>query len=243
MKFRSFYTLFIFFVLISSAFAQELTVFDRWHKTDQLIRDRKIDPDDARDSIELYVKQGVQNFKMRDIPGTKRSEWVFPMSGYTWTSYRTGGKDYKDDRFDYFQGGEFKGHPAHDIFILDKDSNSVEDSTGLPVYATAMATGIVLSTYGTWFRQDYLRSGNYVKLFDPESKAIFYYSHLDSVTVQVGQLVIAGEPVGTIGRTGRKAIHGKTHIHIAYYKIDEGQPIPEDIIEDLYASQKRFEKK
>ncbi len=217
-------------------------IFQRWHKTDQLIRDRKIDEDDARDSIAMYVKLGVMEFKSHYIPGTARSNWVFPMSGYTWVSYRTGGKDYKDETFDYFQGGEFSGHPAHDIFILDKDTNCVEDSTGREVYATAMVTGIVLSKYDTWFRADYLRSGNYVKLFDPESKAIFYYSHLDSVFVEVGQLVKAGEPIGYVGRTGRKAIKGKTHIHIAYYKIDDGHPIPEDIINDLYIAEKKVKK-
>jgi hypothetical protein len=225
------------------SYSQELTIFERWHKTDQLIRERKIDEDDAQDSIAMYVKLGVKEFKTHNIPGTKRSNWVFPMSGYTWIAYRTDGKDYKDEFFDYFQGGEFKGHPAHDIFILDRDSNNVEDSTGKQVYATAMVTGIVLSKYNTWFRGDYLRSGNYVKLFDPESKAIFYYSHLDSVFVEVGQLVKAGDPIAYIGRTGRKAINGKTHIHIAYYKIDEGHPIPEDIINDIYTAEKKAIKK
>ncbi len=222
--------------------SQALTVFDRWHKTDQLIRDRKIDKDDAIDSILMYVPLAVQDFKTRDIPATKRADWVFPMIGWTSVTYRTGGKDYKDAGFDYFQGGEFTGHPAHDIFIIDKDTNVFEDSTGLKVYATAMVTGIVISTYGTWFRADYLRSGNYVKLFDPETKAIFYYSHLDSVFVEPGQLVIAGEPVGYVGRTGRKAIKGKTHIHIAYYKIEDGEPVPLDIIKDLYIAEKKVRK-
>ncbi len=229
-----------FITIQAIAISQELTVFERWHKTDLLIRDRKIDESDARDSIALFVKLGVQDFKTRGIPGTPRNNWIFPMFGFTWTGYRADGMDYKDEDFDYFQGGEFHGHPAHDIFILDKDTNCTEDSTGKEVYATAMVTGIVLSKYDTWFRADYLRSGNYVKLFDPESKAIFYYSHLDSVFVNVGQLVKAGEPIGYVGRTGRKAIKGKTHIHIAYYKIDDGHPIPEDIIEDLYKAEKKM---
>lgn len=227
------------FNLLSS---QVLTVFDRWHKTDQLIRDRKIDAGDAEDSIAMYVKLAKDDFMTRDIPTTKRADWVFPMSGWTSVTYRSGGKDYKDARFDYFQGGEFKDHPANDIFILDKDSNTYEDSTGEKVYAAAMVTGVVISKYSTWFKQDYLRSGNYVKLFDPESEAIFYYSHLDSVFVEPGQLVKAGEPLGYVGRTGRKAIKGKTHVHIAYYKIEEGHPIPEEIIKDLYKAEKKVKR-
>jgi hypothetical protein len=220
-------------------FSQEKSIFLRWHKTDQLIRDRKIDKEDAIDSIAIYIPIAVTEFKSTGIPGTKRQDWVFPMRGWTTVAYRSGGKDYKDETFDYFQGGEFKGHPAHDIFILDKDSNGVEDSTGQKVFASAMVSGIVLSKYSGWFKGDYFRSGNYVKLFDPESQGIFYYSHLDSVFVEVGQVVKAGEPIGYVGRTGRKAINGKTHVHIAYYKIDEGYPLPENIINELYTSEKK----
>jgi hypothetical protein len=240
--------LFFILSLVSLPVFSQSDVFTRWHKTDQLIRDRKIDRDDAIDSIMLYIPLAVEEFNTRDISGswdiglTKRKDWVFPMLGWTGVAYRSNGKDYKDEGFDYFQGGEFKGHPAHDIFIIDKDSNGVEDSTGEKVYAVAMVGGIVISKYSTWVKGDYLRSGNYVKLFDPESKAIFYYSHLDSVFVEVGQMVAEGEPIAYIGRTGRKAIKGKTHVHIAYYKIKEGEPVPRDIIKDLYEAEKRVKR-
>jgi hypothetical protein len=233
----------IYLSLILSSFGSNLTsqdnsVFTRWHKTDELIRDRKIDKDNAIDSIRLYVRLALEEFKAKKIPSTNRKEWAFPMSGWTSVTYRSNGKDYKDEKFDYFQGGEFKGHPAHDIFIIDKDSNGVEDSTGKKVFASSMVNGIVISKYSKWFKGDYLRSGNYVKLFDPGTEAIFYYSHLDSVFVEVGQLVSSGEPVGYVGRTGRKAVRGRTHVHIAYYKIEDGEPIPEDIINDLYRAEK-----
>ncbi len=232
---------FLFIIFTISLSINSQSIFERWHKTDQLIRDRKIDEDAAMDSIKMYVKLGKAEYKSYGIAGTKRSDWVFPMSDFTWYSYRSDGKDYKDEFFSYFQGGEFKGHPAHDIFIIDKDTNSFEDSTGRQVPAISMVNGIVISTYSTWFRADYLRSGNYIKLFDPESEAIFYYSHLDSVFVKPGQFIKAGDKIGYIGRTGRKAIKGKTHIHIAYYKIDEdGDPVPEDILNDLYRAQSKM---
>ena len=233
--------IFLFIIFTISLSINSQSIFERWHKTDQLIRDRKIDEDAAMDSIKMYVKLGKAEYKSYGIAGTKRSDWVFPMSDFTWYSYRSDGKDYKDEFFSYFQGGEFKGHPAHDIFIIDKDTNSFEDSTGRQVPAISMVNGIVISTYSTWFRADYLRSGNYIKLFDPESEAIFYYSHLDSVFVKPGQFIKAGDKIGYIGRTGRKAIKGKTHIHIAYYKIDEdGDPVPEDILNDLYRAQSKM---
>src|SRR5688572_32115314 len=142
--FNKFNVSFVIFFLISLVDlhlqSQPVTVFDRWHKTDQLIRDRKIDKDDAIDSIIKYVPLAVAEFKAKNVPSTKRADWVFPMSGWTTVTYRTNGKDYKDEFFDYFQAGEFKGHPAHDIFIIDKASNVAEDSTGWQVYATALVT-------------------------------------------------------------------------------------------------------
>jgi hypothetical protein len=211
----------------------------RWDRTDKLIWDNKIDTDAAVDSIAIFVPLAVQYCKTVDMPFTERKDWVFPMSGYTSTSYRSDGKDYKDEKFDYFQGGNSHGHPAHDIFILDSDSNIVEDATGKKVDATAMVSGVIINIKNDWVPPDMGRGGNFVKLFDPVSKAIFYYSHLDSVAVTPGQIVRAGEKIGVVGRTGRKAFRGKTHLHIAYYKIVNGHPRPVDILQDLYDSEKR----
>lgn len=232
-----FKTLIIFFTIQFCLFSQ--SIFQRWHQTDILIRDRKIEKDAAIDSIKYFVTQAVNEYKAINSLNTLKDDWVFPLIDWTQVSYRTGGQDYKDKRFDYFQGGEYKDHPAHDIFILDKDSNGVEDSLGKKVTAVSMVNGVVISLLKGWKAGDFLRSGNYVKIFDPESQAIFYYSHLDSVFVNVGDFVKAGGPVAYIGRTGRKAFRGKTHLHIAYYKIVAGYPKPVDIIEELYETEKK----
>ena len=76
--------LFVFALIAIETFTFSQSVFERWHKTDQLIRDRKIDEDAAMDSIMLYVKLGKKEFKTYGIPGTKRSDWVFPMKDFTW---------------------------------------------------------------------------------------------------------------------------------------------------------------
>lgn len=212
---------------------------NRWQLTDTLIRDNRIDRESALDSLRTYIKIAEEYCKKAGVIFTNRKDWVFPMSGCTKTEYRSGGKDYKDETFDYFQGGEYGGHPAHDIFILDNDSNGIEDVTGKPVEADAMVSGIIFSVYNLWQPDNILRSGNYVKLFDPESKAIFYYSHLDSVTVKIGQIVKAGDKVGIVGRTGRKAFRGKTHLHIAYYRFDNGYPKPVDILNELLEAENR----
>ncbi len=233
---------FLFASSVSILSQQRSDIILRWSKTDSLIWERKIDRDAAVDSIEMYVPLAVKYCRENGVKFTKQNRWAFPMKGYTKIIYRTGGKDYRDDRFDYFQGGESKGHPAHDVFILDSDSNTVEDSTGKKVEASAMVSGVIIAVKHDWKPGDFGRGGNYVKLFDPESEAIFYYSHLDTVTLRAGDVVNAGDMIGYVGRTGRKAVHGKTHVHVAYYVIDDGEPEPVDFIEDLYKAERRARK-
>ena len=224
----------------SLIYAQDSTIILRWNNLDNLIRDNGIKKTAAIDSLKLFIKLAVKYCLSINLKFTKHDDWVFPMSGFTSCSYRDKGKDYKDTRFDFFQGAEFSDHPAHDIFILDNDSNSIEDSTGKHVNAVSMTSGVIISIYKTWETGNFLRSGNYVKLFDPESEAIFYYSHLDSVLVQPGDIINAGDVIGLVGRTGRNAISGRTHLHIAYYKIEDGYPVPKNILKDLYRTEKIY---
>jgi len=201
----------------------------------------KIDKYAAIDSIRKFVKLSLAEFKNSGMKMTKRKDWVFPMKVWTKLEYRQKGYDYKDDDFDYFQGGESHNHPAHDIFILDKDSDGVEDSTGKKVEAVSMVNGVVFMTIDDWKLGDFGRAGNTIKIFDPDTQAMFYYCHLDSIAVKPGDYVKAGDFIGYVGRTGRKAVTGRTHLHIAYYIIDYGYPKPRDIIKELYKSQKRMQ--
>lgn len=234
----------IFLILIISSstvlFCQPTNLFERWNSVDSLIMDRKIPKDAAIDSINYFVKQANIFFKKTALKTTARENWSFPMKGWVKVDYRSNGEDYGDIYFDYFQGGESTNHPAHDIFITDNDSNGTEDVTGKKVDALSMVNGIVFTVLDSWKPGDFGRGGNYVKIYDPETEAMFYYSHLDSIFVKPGQVVKKGERVAYVGRTGRKAIKGKTHLHIAYYPIDNGYPKPEDIIDDLRDAQKRF---
>jgi hypothetical protein len=221
-------------------FSQDNSIIKRWNNIDTLIRDQGIDKDGAIESLQVIIPRAIQYCKNNHVIFTDNKHWAFPMSGFTVTSYRENGNDFRTDYFDYFEGAEFYGHPAHDIFILDKDSNGIEDSTGKHVYAVAMVSGAIITSFGRWKIGDIGRAGNYINLFDPEGQGIFYYSHLDSVFVKSGDIVNAGDIIGLVGRTGRKAIFGKTHIHIGYYKIDDGYPEPVDIINDLYNAEKRY---
>ena len=211
-------------------------IFNRWQNVDTLIRDRKIDKDAAIDSLKFFSDFLTSLYSKNNA--SIKYTFVFPMVDYTEVKYRTNGNDYIDEGFDYFQGGEYTGHPAHDIFVLDKDSNGVDDSTNRKVTVVSSVNGYVISIYQNWKKGDYMRSGNYVKVFDPVSDGIYYYSHLDSIFVRTGMFVMAGQPLAYVGRTGRKAIKGKTHLHTAYYKINNGYPEPVNIIRKLYKAEK-----
>lgn len=240
---RIIFLLFISLQIFQPINAQiDSTIISRWSILDSLIRDRRIDKDAAIDSIKKFVPQAIQLCKEKNLAFTKPADCVFPMKDITQISYRENGKDFRDETFDFFQGGEYRGHPAHDIFILDNDSNGIEDKTGEKIKALSMVSGVVIAIHNRWKPGDFLRSGNYVKIFDPYSEAIFYYSHLDSVFVNAGDFVNAGQEIAYVGRTGRKAIRGRTHLHIAYYKIDDGYPIPIDIYKDLKRAEKKLNK-
>ena len=156
----------------------------------------------------------------------KVEKWVFPVKGYSardmggWK-----GNGYREDiyyggstirGFSFFDGNRHGGHPAHDIFIRDRDRDCRDDRTKKPVDAVAMMDGIVLSLRKGWKPDSPQRGGNYVNLYHPAEGYISYYAHLDEVTVEPGQFVRAGEKVGTVGRSGRNSQprRSPTHLHL-----------------------------
>lgn len=231
----------LIFIFIFFSFAAELSaqrLFDKWSALDSLIWNRKIDKQSAIEQIKIYTDSAIRYAnKMKMQKGIDH----FPVAGYSKIVFRDDGDDYRDENYDYFDGQEPNGHPAHDIFILDKDSDGVDDILHTKPFAVSAVNGIILSVYNHWKENDRMLSGNYINLFDPFDTAIYFYCHLDSVFVKPGDIVNAGDKLGYIGRTGRRAFKGKTHLHIAYFKIRNGYPVPVDIIECLYKSKKSYQ--
>lgn len=60
------------------------------------------------------------------------------------------------------------------------------------------------------------RGGNVVWLNALFDGVRLYYAHLDSQSVEVGDIVLAGDPVGTVGNTGN-AITTPPHLHFGVY--------------------------
>ena len=97
-------------------------------------------------------------------------------------------------------------------------------------------SGIVVAYAPEWKLGSILRGGRYVYVYDPSQKGMFYYAHQRSVRVKPGDIVSPGQPIGTVGRSGRNAAapRSPTHLHAMFLAIDgAGRPAPRDIYPDL----------
>ncbi len=210
-----------------------------WNDVDRKILTSSIDKDEAVELLKEYEEPVKAYFRKMGGTITVRDKWVFPLKNYSSISYRDGGNDFLLGDYDYFQGSNSKGHPAHDIMIADTNKDLNDDVTGKPVDVVSMSSGVVISVDTSWAPGSKLRGGKFVKIFDVTNDGIFYYSHLSVVSVFPGMIVNAGDKIGEVGRTGRKTIlpQGKTHLHIAYLRSEDGYPVPEEFIDDLRRSE------
>ncbi|HLT25033.1 MAG TPA: M23 family metallopeptidase [Ignavibacteria bacterium] len=230
------------FFVYSQTNPTDNNIGDKWDALDKKIIFLEVEKEDGAKLLEEYEKELVKYFMDQGGRYVLREDWVFPLKNFTSVTHREEGNDYRESTYDYFQGSNTKGHPAHDIFILDSDKDLLDDSTGKPVDVVSMSSGVVVAVDTTWYVGSYLRGGQYVKIFDVTNYKFFYYSHLSVVSVVPGDIVNAGDKIGEVGRTGRKTIlpQGKTHLHVALLKSVKGYPYPEPIIDDIWRSKEKY---
>ncbi len=209
-----------------------------WHLLYLKIRDRLIGKEEAQRQLRqlefLLKKTYPKNLKK----GTE-DRLCFPLKGNTPTSI--GGKQgsgYKPEGYDFFDGDQHKGHPGHNLFIRDKNQDGLDDDTGKPVEVLSASLGIVVSANLNWKPPSAVRGGNYVWIYDPMKDRYYYYAHLNEVIVRVGQMVLRGVCLGTVGRTGLNAYRKKssTHLHFTVHHSVEGSPTPIDPYHELISS-------
>jgi hypothetical protein len=215
-------------------------VATRWLPIVTMIRDDKIDKQSAIDSMFNFTNE-VWDFLEANIERNKIrkysvDEWVFPVKGYTPSAIGgRNGSGYVIGNFDFFIQSSY-GHPAHDIFINDRDQDCNDDFTNEPVEILSMSGGIVVETRKNWTteRMD-IKGGNIVYVYDNFTNGLFYYAHLKEVYVSVGDFVEPGTELGILGRTGANAHPSRspTHLHIMYVKCVDGDLVPENIYNDL----------
>lgn len=203
-----------------------------WNRLQALVRDGVLSPGEARQKlVELHGKL-VEAFGERD-PGY---EAAFPLEGASWRDLGgKAGSGFVAKGYDFYQGNRHGGHPAHDIFIPDRNQDSLHDKTGKPVAVTAFLPGVVVGLHVGWEPSSPIRGGNYVWVFNPSRELYCYYAHMKDVLVQVGQWVEAGERLGTVGRTGANAYpkRSPTHLHFMCLSFDKGRMSPYDTYKEL----------
>jgi peptidoglycan LD-endopeptidase LytH len=192
-----------------------------FHELNTRIRDNQLDKKTASQQLKNWWKSMSETLPSKT---RKTSIWLFPVNGYNVSA--VGGKNgngYLPKGYHYLDGNRHGGHPAHDIFIRDRNQDSKDDQTGLPVPVVSMFEGVVVSVESGWVKNSELRGGKYVMVFHPEVGLLSYYAHLDSVFVHIGQSVNPGTELGTIGRSGKNAAKKRspTHLHLMLLSFDQ----------------------
>jgi peptidoglycan LD-endopeptidase LytH len=205
-----------------------------WDIFEKAVRDQTIRKGDAKRQFpDLY-----KNLKdlCRIHPFQKRTSWQFPVQGYGPEDMGSGG--FKPDirygssikGYDFYDGNRHGGHPAYDIFIRDKNQDSLDDRTNRPVTVLAPVDLLILSAEKDWMPDSQLRGGKYVWALDPLQDRFFYFAHLNDIRTSPGAFCKAGSAIGTVGRTGRNASPARspTHLHFMVLEIQNDTLIPFD---------------
>jgi murein DD-endopeptidase MepM/ murein hydrolase activator NlpD len=206
------------------------------------IRDGRVARDVARERLQALLPLVRDFFYAHGGKDAPRDAWRFPVDGYR--ADAIGGKNgsgYVAAGYDFFDGHKSHGHPAHDLFIHDRNEDELDDETRAPVRVLSMTSGIVVATASEWERGSVLRGGRYVWVYDPSQDGLVYYAHNREVLVKPGDIVMPGQAIATVGRSGRNASERRspTHLHVMFLAIEAGYPRPRDIYRVLQSIARR----
>lgn len=195
-----------------------------WNRLFLQIRDFQLAPEEAKAAF-APLHQRLRDTYAR--PGIGGKERFYPVLGYD-ARWGEEGKAYRPRGFQFFSGNPQGIHPSLDLFILDKDQDSLDDRSQEPVVIVAYSGGVVVGVNQEWEYPSPVRGGKYVWIFDPTTNHYSYYAHLAQVQVQLGQVVSAGEEIGLLGRTGLNAYKKRspTHLHLMVLAYRQGEMVP-----------------
>jgi peptidoglycan LD-endopeptidase LytH len=200
------------------------------------VRDGEISRKDAIEQIRKLIPEIKNYFFTNGGYEYTYEQWVFPLKGYGSSAIGgTNGSGYNAKGYDYFDGNRHGGHPAHDIFINDRNQDDMDDNTGEPVDVLSMSSGVVVALEKEWAPKSDLRGGKYIWIYDTYSESMFYYAHNRKVVVNVGDIVKPGDKIAEVGRTGLNAYKKRspTHLHFSLMPVKDGVIKPENPYEDL----------
>jgi len=195
-----------------------------WQGFERSVRDGKIATAEGAAALESWRIQLEKAFP----PEGFGKDTFFPLADHGIGHIGgSNGEGYRPAGYRFLDGDAHKGHPAQDIFILDADRDGLEDRSGMHAKVLALADGVVLSTFGEWENRRELRGGNYVWIYHPALRIFSYCAHLDDLMVGVGDRVRGGEPIATLGRSGKNASlpRSPTHLHLMLLEADGMHPM------------------
>lgn len=224
---------------VEAVSASQDSAVDDWKALETGVRDGTIAKDEASQQLASAVVELMTHCETTYV---FTDGWIFPLRKYPHAViYR---KDFQPDSvygpekikgYDFFDGNRHGGHPAYDIFIKDKNFDSCDDASGMPVEVVSVTDAMVISVNTGWKKGDKLRGGNYVWTFSPSGHRFFYYAHLNSVYTSPGRFLRKGGLIGTVGRTGVLAAKkiSPTHLHLMVIEYKDGNMIPFDYYREI----------
>lgn len=198
-----------------------------WQAWERAVRDGCLQRGEGRSLLEAWGKRLVET-----CPDSGFGRNVcFPLPGYGLRDVGgRAGDGYRPSGYEFLDGNRHGGHPAHDIFIRDRNRDALEDGTRRPADVVALADGAVFSTFREWgeggeVRE--IRGGNYLWLYHPALRVFSYYAHLQEIIVGVGEKVGCGQKLATLGRTGKNACRtgSPTHLHLMVLRAQGMMPV------------------
>jgi len=216
----------------------------KFNEFNSIVLNGGIKKEEAQKQFQEVIKQINQWLFVRSQIDELNDTWIFPLRGYNYHAIGGNGDGYSDKGYHYLDGNKHGAHPAHDIFINDKNQDCIDDHSHKPVDVLAVDHGIVIACSDTWETNSDLRGGKYIwiyhfvfgyhklgnKLKDDFSTSgvITYYAHNSAIFVKPGDEVKPGQKIAEVGRTGYNAYKKRspTHLHFSTFRLVDDIPVP-----------------
>jgi hypothetical protein len=192
------------------------------------IREYKLTPEEARERFKDMMFVLKKAFPTAYYDSTQVNI-AFPLMGFDFRAVGGYGRGYIPRGYDLFDQTKKGSHPAHDIFMKDKNQDCRDDRTDDYIAVLSVSDGVVIATENNWQTGSDYRGGNYIWIYDTTTGGLWYYAHQREIYVETGQIVKAGQKIAIVGRTGFNAAmpRSDTHLHLTFLRIDdEGNPFP-----------------
>ena len=205
----------------STQYVQEpqLEACGLWNEATHALMDSRLTGKAARERFQALWK----TIKVDDVPSpkVKHWQWMFPLPGYDAGVF---GESYWADEYRFLDGPKAQGFPGLRLYIRDPSRSGLDERTKKPAPVVSATDGVVVAAEKFWKDGDPQPMGDYATVLDQQDKLFFTYGHLGRLRVSPGQLVVKGEVIGWLGRTGRyiQDRHLGTQLRFEVHTFDDG---------------------